>query len=361
MAENLSEYYSSIILKLGLDETSKNDIMDQFRDLSYSMNNVLTSDQMTELEKNYAKINLYQRKIAENQEVINQLKQIDSKESRKVIKELEKENKEYEDVISGKKDESGKIQPSYYSNQLKYAFEDLSKEVKKIVKDSLEDLVNGVIDLAKDAFKEMSKMASYDLTNTTVFNETAWNTAMNYGLTGAQGYAFNEAMSAIGVSGIEDLQIAMMSPGLQEKFEEYFNLYEREYEENKELAQATQEFQTEWKDFKREVMFDLMTFFSNNKEVIMGAMNAVMGILEGVMSILDWLFDWGNTDEGRSDSERIAATSDIISQSSLQQTEYNTSNNVNVNMVNNANDNGAWFMNIGSYAGDQIIKALGGD
>lgn len=211
-------------------------------------------------------------------------------------------------------------------------------------------------DAITSAFEQFEEIASYSLGQTIRYNPTAWSTAMNYGLTGAQGYAFNQAMAAIGVSSESDLYQAMMSPSLQQAFQQYFKEYEEEYERNKDYAIEVENYQKEMRDFKRDFNRSVMEFFTNNKDLIVNFYKVSFQFMETILELVGNIASFFG-DGSRSSSERISATTDIIN-------NYKSSNSSNVNIKMDNSFNGTyqnertWFTKSLGTIVTQLTKQL---
>lgn len=234
-------------------------------------------------------------------------------------------------------------------------------ELHQKIVGSFFDAAKAIGDYFKKQFKaaldEAINMASYSLNSSTKYNAQAWDNMMTYGLTGAQSYAFTQAKQAIGVSSDEELYQAMMSPSLQQSFKEYFELYEKSYQEDIEAAKEMQQFQKEMEQFEKEMQMELLGFLSDNKDTISDVLKLSITFMDGVLDALGWMLDFFNDGE-RTESERSSAASDIINSYTTATTNNHTSVKVDNTFNNVAKEDQTWLANAGQMTYEQIIKAL---
>lgn len=197
-----------------------------------------------------------------------------------------------------------------------------------------ENIKKTLTDAITDAWEEASEMASYDLGTSLISNSSARNTALQYGLSGSQNWAYGQVSSLLNITSEEDL--FYMNDKQRAKFAELMDKYTAKYEEYNEsgIFQTIQEFQLEWEEFKLDLQMDFLGWFADNKDLIRNVLNALMGflqwIVEAVGNVLSW-FDtsssssffsglFGATDQAQyvSNVERVSNTSTTNNQQSYQ-------------------------------------------
>lgn len=225
----------------------------------------------------------------------------------------------------------------------------LATSLGKVLTDSWELLKKTL----KDSWEELGNMLDYSLLS----NQHTRELAFTYGFSGSQAYGYDKAMALMGFSSEEDY---MYATGEQKKqFAELFAKYTNKYSElyDSGFFEEYRNFQVEMADFKQEVQMKFIKFFMDHKDTIMGAMEAILKLTEGVLSILDFLVRvFGG---GRSSSQRISETNDIINSYGGN---TNTSNNTNIKIDNTFNnvdrESQNWLANAGEMTYEQIIQAL---
>ena len=212
----------------------------------------------------------------------------------------------------------------------------------------LKNVFTDAIDGMKDAleFSQLSNSQTREL-------------MFSYGLNNAQAYGLTQAQQLVGVNSFEDMMY--MNAQEREQFIEAFQKYTEKYDELYESGffEDMQDFQYEMKDFKLEMQHDVMKFFVENKDLIKAGMKAIIQIAEWILKFFGSIVD-AFSSGGRSDSERSAAVSDIIS----NYTNTNTTNNnstTNNNTFNINSQNGQWSKEVGQILyGQQIVAYEGG-
>lgn len=212
----------------------------------------------------------------------------------------------------------------------------------------LKNVFTDAIDGMKDAleFSQLSNSQTREL-------------MFSYGLNNAQAYGLTQAQQLVGVNSFEDMMY--MNAQEREQFIEAFQKYTEKYDALYESGffEDMQDFQYEMKDFKLEMQHDVMKFFVDNKDLIKAGMKAIIQIAEWILKFFGSIVD-AFSSGGRSDSERSAAVSDIIS----NYTNTNTTNNnstTNNNTFNINSQNGQWSKEVGQILyGQQIVAYEGG-
>ena len=211
----------------------------------------------------------------------------------------------------------------------------------------LKSIFTDAIDGMKDAL-EFSQLS----------NSQTREFMFNYGFNNAQAYGLTQAQELVGVESFEDMMY--MNPQERSQFIEAFQKYTEKYDELYESGffEDMQEFQYEMKDFKLEMQHDVMSFFIENKDLIKSGMKAIMTIAEWIVKFFGSIVD-AFSSGGRSDSERSAAVSDIISNYTNTSTTNNSTTNNNTFNINS--QNGQWSQDVGQILyGQQIVAYEGG-
>lgn len=203
-----------------------------------------------------------------------------------------------------------------------------AKNFNKMLKEFGEDILDSIGDFFKDviqgSLRRFEQMASYDISNSIMFNQEAFNQAMRYGISDpAQNYALTQAMQRHGIS--DETGLMMMSEPLRKAFQESMDYYYHRYQElaDKDAFMQFQKFQLEWDIFKADLEFSMIDFFMQNKELIKSAMIKGIDFMEKVLVLLDRIL----ATSLRSEYEKDAARSEIIGGYSLT----NNSTSVNIN------------------------------
>lgn len=209
----------------------------------------------------------------------------------------------------------------------------LGQTIKSFIKDSIDELKNML------EFSQLSSSRTRDL-------------AFGYGFNASQAYAWEKAMSLVGLESEEDLFYANQQELVQfrEAFEKYSNKYDELYDSG--FFETLQEYQYEMADFKEEMQMEIIGFFMDNKEIIKGGMKALMQMADGVLKFVSWFFG----------SSETAKQTDVISQYNITN-GGNRNANLNVNNTFNNVDSSTSSMLANDLSAEYraIIEALGGD
>lgn len=201
-----------------------------------------------------------------------------------------------------------------------------------------------------EAWQEMSEMLKYSkLTDSTIRDQ-----ALTYGFNAAQNYAFSKTKDLLGISNDEDLYYMDQAQRQKfyEKFNEYSSKYDRLYDQG--FFKTLEEFNWERQEFEEDIKYSIIEFFMNNKDTIKSALQAMINMGEWFIKAFGWLVEGLNTG-GRSESQRAAATSQIINKYSA-----NTSKNVSIdNTFNNTSSSDrSFFSQSLNLMKEQIIKSI---
>ena len=276
----------------------------------------------------------------------------------------DKESKEEKDKRSKKVMESSlttsqKIKKSLtdfgnsFTGQLKGTFLQGAQSFSALIGTKLAQVSLDALDklkaLFEDAWNDLKNVINSSIENSGRFNATTSSLYAQYGITGANAYALQGALKETGYGDIETLlnNPWTLTPEIQENLKDWFELYKEQYESSKELSDAYQEFEIEFQKAQMEIKNSIIDFIVENKDLIIGALNAILTIMNGINDIIEFV-------SGRSGSEKRDAAYDIISSSG---------NTVNSTFTMNNTYNGigekdaTWIANTNSLAYAQIKKA----
>lgn len=227
--------------------------------------------------------------------------------------------------------------------------------------------LKAITDFVEDAIEELKSMASWDIRNSTTYNEKASDMYMSYGLQGADAYAMNRALKATNIPDIETYLTDPMVRGneaLLEAFNEQYEIAKAQYEEDVALSKELQEFQKEYDLFRKEMQKEVIDFFMKNKDTIMDILHFLMDALQTLVDIVTSIVNFfTGTKESRTDEQRQSDMNEILGVASSNNDYSNNSKNVNVNVNNTYNGVGktdqSWLQNVGQMTYQQIIEYLG--
>lgn len=290
-------------------------------------------------------------------------------EQRKKLQTDEDEDKsEKESLDWFLKGDKGSLGKSL-KDAVKDTFGPRSSLVETIVsgfKNIISSIANFVVDMIKDAFERIEDMASFNIGLTNKFNEEALSYFEEWGLTGSDAYAMQEALKSVGMSNVEDLFTAQGygMEGVLEEFKTQFEYFKTEYENTDEQMVLTyQQFQKDWSDFKAHFQQEIITFFSNNKTLLTDTLNTLIEILpslldltKGILGVLKWLLPHsvGETTQNASDIYEsygaVTNTSQIIDSHNITNYTFNGMNQNQLNSVKNEINKG----NVEYYNGKAV-------
>lgn len=245
---------------------------------------------------------------------------------------------------------------SGFADKLKESFkpltgEDFGKNVAKALTNVFDNAWDSLKNLLSDSWKEFQNMLDYS----TLANARTRELAFTYGFTGSQAYGYDKALSAMGMSDIEDLYFA--EDWQKEKFYDIMTKNAERYQElyDSGFFQDSMDFQYEMQELKQEMMLEIVQFFMDNKDLIKSGMMAMLDLSKFVISALGWIVKYLGNGE-RSSSERLAASSDIIN--SYSNSNRNTSVKIDNTFNNVAKEDQTWLSNAGQMTYEQVIQAL---
>lgn len=359
----MKEYVKTLKFDIKIDNSKMTDIERRVERLKVDdLFSDKEQDNLKKIQDAYRQMQINLEKIETIKESIAELSELDTNEAKELTKQLQAQLKTLQST-STKSDKAGfssigqdfKSEISKMFGSQGRVGESLAQGVKKIA----DTFVEGFKDMMSEAKAMFEEMASYDLGNSLFSNSSAREQALQYGLSDDQNYALTQTMNALNMKSEEDLMY--MNEAQREKFAELMGVYSARYNklENEGFFQEYQEFQLEFKQFKEEMQMDLISFFMENKETIKSVMKMSVSFMKGALEFFDFMLKlFGGQ---RTENERAAATSDIIS----NYTSANTANQTTSVQIDNTfngvgNNDRQSLVNAGELTYQQIIKALGG-
>lgn len=349
-----TQYTEELLLKVKTDKTELEKIQKDFDELKVT--ELLSPEAKKELEQEFKR----------NQERLVKLKQIEQE----ITKVRQLGGKAAEDALEKLEDAYKLLSKEIDKDKAKSA--GAKSDVGKVLKDGIKDgLVDAgkkawkaITDVAKDAFKQAVEMMR-DMVrfsdSSRIFSEEAANLKLTYGLEGEEAYALTNALKDVGLGSVEEyLEKGWMLNEKQTKYlQEQITLYKDSFKQDEEIALEFQNFEVEWKQFKKELSIELIHFFMENKETIKSVMKMLMNFMQGVLKFVSWFMDVYSTDDTRTDSQRREATSDILQSYSITN-GGNSTRTVSVSNTFNGvqSTDRTELINAGSMTYQQIIEVL---
>ena len=351
---NKNSYTKTYKIELQIDPSSidkfKKDIGDALKSIRNADNDIKDGF-LENIEKEFVEYQSNLKKIEMLKSDISKISLLgDTKENRALYNSMNKALKELKQ--SAGISEKGSI--AHHEELRKKAID----EVKDFAKTKLKNLVSSIVDFAKDAWNELSSMASYNLADSLIINPEARQQAMTYGLSPEQNYAFSKVKSEMGIQTDEDL--FYMNEAQRERFAERIGYFTNKYTEAQEsgIFKTIQEFQIEFTEFKEEVMMDIAQFFIENKDEIKLVLKGAIEFFKIITQSLLWLVSFFSGGKERTSSEKAAIANDILKNVSTVNTK---TNNTNMNMSPQynfyGNENSAKIEEIQRQQFEQLYKA----
>ena len=358
-----TDYTKKIKLDISPIVSSKD--MDKFKeDFNNNMKSLKLFDEKSQkrLTDSYANIQKRAMQIKALEEGINNIKEYGNKEDMKYLKEFKKELTKlkgesiFKDFKKNFK-QSFKEGLGLLKNEGKTIGEAIGEKIgsksAEMLKKAGQTVSKFITDTFKAAIEEMNTMASYNYGTSLFQNSESRKYALQYGMSGGQSYAMSKTMEYMGMSSEEDLWY--MNENQQKLFAQKIGFYTDKYNSlnNSGFFEKWEQFQTQWKDFKENMMYDIMQWIMDNKETIQKGMHLLITIMKGIISFVGKIADFLGVE--RTDEMISAKTSDIIS-------NYQTSNKQNNVTVNNSfnmpNGDKASATKVSDIVMSQVIKAI---
>lgn len=338
-------------------EVSTEFIQKNFKLMTDSINN-LSVDQLKDLDSSLAEAYSHVDRTTETAQVMRDMLAVINEAKEKKIgdinEDLEKDqkgNKTLEYLKTFGLTFKNKISDDVNRN---LGAEGMAGKVYDVVKKGIEAIKT----LISSGWEELTNIASYDLANSYTYNETAWSTMLTYGTSSAQSYAINKTMTELGISNEDDLYQAMMSENFQKKWAERIGYYTDKYNSlaDSGMLQTIQEFTLEFEEFKTDFQYQVMDWFVDNKDVIMGALNLGMQLMEGILNAVSGIANFLGINSPKTDTEQKQAAIEVLNSHANNVTTNNTNNTTNNNTVNLSNSFAS-----GDYNAKSIISKIYAD
>lgn len=333
----MNKYTEEILLKVKADKTDLESIKKDFDKLRVT--EVLSPKAKKALEDAFTNTKKKAVELKKINEELEKLEGVKGKDARQLRKALELEKAK---LTAGDSLKKG----------IQEGLVDAGKKAWKTIE-------SVAIDVFNEAKQMMEDIAAYS-EGSKVYSAEATSLKMNYGMSGAQAYAAQQASKDTGFGSFDEFvqNYAFATKETQERWQELFQKYEKTYEQDKEIALAFQEFEVEWLDFKKEMGMELIDFFMENKDTIKEVLKGLMHFMEVGLEVFGGLLKWLG-DGVRSDSERNQATSDILqSQVNNNRNDYSKSVSVSNTFNGVQSSDRSELVNAGSLTYTQIMEAL---
>lgn len=185
------------------------------------------------------------------------------------------------------------------------------------IKDNFNDILKYI-----GEYTSKTGIASYDVGTSIFTNVQARNMQLKYGITGSQSWALSQTMGTLGLSSDEDL--LYMNATQRELFTSLMNKYSRWYDQlqSSGVLNNIQELQLEFQLFKQEFAVELLNWFGENKDVLLGAIKVIAEVLKwiatAVVNIASWLTGSKTVNNNISINQSNSATGVLTSQGDMQ-------------------------------------------
>lgn len=285
---------------------------------------------------------------------------------RKELSKMTETRNEYSKRI--KQTQEDKFQLETGGGPTKKGIENINwSEMGKKLGNSIQNKIAAVAQKYLDMWKEIitnmidefDRISQYSLDTSLRVNSEAREQALTYGLSNAQNYALTRTWEDMGIK--DELDMLMMTPAQQEKFAEKMGMYSAQYQEmaNEDMFKKYEEYLMARQEFQNEFEMQLIEFFVDNKDLIIGVMNFLMDALSAIMKAVSWIVDILGGDKEVTEKEKAAMVSDAINSYSIS-----NSNSTNVKIDNSFTGvdlkDKEMYVRAGQQNAEQIINALDG-
>ena len=264
--------------------------------------------------------------------------------------EAESIRKQFEAQLEALTGEKAKERKEAEEKELK----DFYDSIEEFTKNKLNRIANNIqqffTDIYNDAKEMMSNIAAFS-EKSGIFSSEATGLKLSYGLSGAEAYAWSQAAKDVGFSSFDDYLENFMyaTDETNERLQKLVEKYTETYEQDKEIAEAYQKFQTEFTDFKKQLQMELIDFFMNNKDTIKTVLQATIEFMKAMLQLVGWIVNFLSGGHERSASERASSLSDIYN-------NYGAASNTNVKIDNTFNGVGSNDKNMLINAGSLVYR-----
>lgn len=214
------------------------------------------------------------------------------------------------------------------------------------------EFIKSLANTFKEAWSELNSIVNYS----TMTDSNIRDLKLGYGFSSSQAYGFDKALSVTGIDSMEDLMWANSTQLEQFKkaFDKYSTYYQTTMTEDYVAKQI--EFQSEMEMFKQDLQNSVISFFMDNKDVIMQFMDITINFANFAIDALESIINLLNRDGLRSEAQAKSDARAIIS------SYTNTSTNNTINTTNNftgvSEADKTWLSNSVQLAYKQSITML---
>lgn len=197
---------------------------------------------------------------------------------------------------------------------------------------SIKDMFSDVANTVSKMMSMSSGIATYNMGSSLITNAGARNTALKYGLTAGQTYAFTQTSEMLGIH--SDVDLAYMNPRQREMFISLMQKQEAWYAklESSGMLESIQELQIEFSMFKQELAVEFLDWVSKNKDTIMTVLKGMLNLLKFITNALSSVFSLFGSNSSTSYSSAAMSDTAAAGAASIANTK-----NVSVKMSNNVN------------------------
>lgn len=234
---NQNSYTETLQLSVTIDKSELQRIQQEFDRLHIGG---LDKKDAETLKKAYTDHQARLEQIKKIEEDISKLRGVQTKEAEQAIKDLEEAKAKLTAGTGTEKKETFASKVSSGMGEVKTMMIQKGVEILQKIGDGFKQLIS---DITQRAFEMMDTIASYSA-NSRIFSQEATNLKLNYGLTGAQAYAAQQASQLTGFGSFDSyLENQWFATKEQrEEWQKLYKQYEKSYEQDEKVALEFQAF-----------------------------------------------------------------------------------------------------------------------
>lgn len=365
----MDEYVKTLRLKLAteFDKNEFDSVKSEFKDLQSVKLGLFDEKELSNAKKAFEDFKKKEFEIQKLKKVISEISMFDKdnahlKELQATLDKLEStDDEDKKDTFSdGFKDafNEWKKDTLSMSNAGREAFNSMSRAISNFASKALNSIKNFV----SNAIKEIKKIASWNISESNIYNSEAVEMYLQTGLQGSSAYAMKSALESQNFSSMDEFYEAMpfMTKQQLEYMKETAEISKKDYDNSLETSMKFQEFSKEYTLFKKELQSEFIEFFTENSDTIRSFLDITIKAMEGLIKFFGWIGKFFSEGYERSDAQRKQATADILGINSSTNISNNNSRSVNVSNTFNgvAKTDESWLTNTGQMTYQQIIQAL---
>lgn len=174
--------------------------------------------------------------------------------------------------------------PKKKSSIFKISGQKLINDVVNIIKDPFKDFAKEVKDITKGMLDLKSGIATWS-SESLMFNRSMLDLRMKYGLSSGQAYGFSQASSLLN---IKEEDLPYLSSSQRNKFLEYLQKYESFFNKMDQSGVLTniQELKLEFSELKQNLAMEFLTWIANNKDEIMYTLKAIFNVTKTIAQFI---------------------------------------------------------------------------